>query len=101
MRRRLLIAALLLGMLSGCGAQAADSTPQNASAVPSAGESFAEGEPGGTEALAARPGVSATAKATSAPPAGSAGQAPTATFATTSSTFTFTRAGRTLRTVVW
>ncbi|WP_433055892.1 alpha/beta hydrolase family protein [Dactylosporangium sp. CS-033363] len=96
MLRRLLTAALLLG-LAGCGTQAAaDNAPP--SSAPSVETST--GEPGGNGALGARATTSASAKATTAPAANS-GKAPTQTFAIASSQFTFTRAGRTLRTVVW
>ena len=104
MRRRLLAAALLLATLSGCGAQAANGgapSQSPASAPVASDETFTDD---GSGALAARAGASATPKATStagATPAAGSGRAPTQTFATTSSQFTFTRAGRTLRTVVW
>ncbi|WP_426509884.1 alpha/beta hydrolase family protein [Dactylosporangium sp. McL0621] len=101
MRRRLLMAALLLASLAGCGTQAANGAPGGVESAAPAGSdgSFTED---GSGALAARAGASATAKgATTTAPAASSGQAPTQTFATTSSQFTFTRAGRTLRTVVW
>nr|BFE63623.1 hypothetical protein GCM10020063_081490 [Dactylosporangium thailandense] len=99
-------AAILLAAfagLAGCGSQAANGGvpgSADASVAPSAVDgSFAEDGSGG---LAARAATSAPAKTTTATaPAGGGGKAPAQTFATTSSQFTFTRAGRTLRTVVW
>ncbi|WP_433214053.1 alpha/beta hydrolase family protein [Dactylosporangium sp. CS-047395] len=99
MLRRLLTAALLLG-LAGCGSTQASANGPTPSGAPSVAESFAD--PDGSGALAARAGASTSAAAkTTTAPAASSGKAPTQTFAITSSQFTFTRAGRTLRTVVW
>ncbi|MFI5906369.1 alpha/beta hydrolase family protein [Dactylosporangium sp. NPDC051541] len=102
MPRRLLIAALLLSTLAGCGTQAANGASPDPS--PSAsGESFAAAaeEPGANAGLAAQGTTPSAKAATTTAPAANSGKAPAQTFATTSSTFTFTRAGRTLRTVVW
>src|SRR4051794_24887576 len=99
MRRRLLMAAVLLATLAGCGSHVANGAPPESAAPVASDGSFTED---GSGALAARAGASATAKgATTTAPAAGSGKAPAQTFATTSSQFTFTRAGRTLRTVVW
>jgi dienelactone hydrolase len=108
MRRRLMTAALLLaafGGLTGCGDRSANGE------TPASAESPVAAAPGGGPAadalgnggLSAAGGATTTAGAarTTTAPAASAGKAPTQTFAVTSSQFTFTRAGRTLRTVVW
>ncbi|GAA3448569.1 alpha/beta hydrolase family protein [Dactylosporangium matsuzakiense] len=107
MRRRLLIAALVLSTLAGCGTQAANSAPASTPESPSAAaaaESFAGSDgsagPDGHAGLAAQ-GTTPSAKAATTAAAANSGKAPTQTFAITNSTFTFTRAGRTLRTVVW
>ncbi|WP_433613154.1 alpha/beta hydrolase family protein [Dactylosporangium sp. CA-139114] len=106
MRRRLVPAAILLAAfagLAGCGSRAANGgVPGSAdvSVAPSAVDgSFTQD---GTGGLAARATTSPSARtATTTAPASGGGKAPTQTFAVTSSQFTFTRAGRTLRTVVW
>ncbi|WP_432985082.1 alpha/beta hydrolase family protein [Dactylosporangium sp. CA-233914] len=107
MRRRLLTAAVLLaalGGVAGCGDRAADVSAEAsgaASPAESSAESFADAS--GTDALAAAGGASPTAaaRATTTAPAANSGKAPTQTFTVASTTFTVTRAGRTLRTVVW
>src|SRR4051812_14482251 len=102
MRRRLLIAALLLSALAGCGTEAANGASPEPS-VSASDESFAAAadDPGGNAELAAQPAATGASKApaTTTAPAANSGKAPTPTFALASRTFTFNRAGRTLRTV--
>ncbi|MGI5246994.1 alpha/beta hydrolase family protein [Dactylosporangium sp. CA-139066] len=94
---RLLAAAILLAGLSGCGAKAADGSTPAAAAESS--PSVSVEEDAGSGRLAAAGATTPSATKTSAA-ANSGGKAPTQTFAVATAQFTFTRAGRTLRTVV-
>ena len=102
MRMRGALAGLLLvATLAGCGAKAgnAEANPETSAPVEAGADA---GSADGTAALAAAGSVSASAPAagskSAAPPAA---KAPTQTFAVGVSQFTFSRAGRTLRTLVF
>ncbi|MFG2037641.1 alpha/beta hydrolase family protein [Dactylosporangium sp. NPDC048998] len=101
--RRLLIAALLLPVLAGCGGKAANGEIPGSVESPVVAASGdlvdAAGDPaemgtGGLSAAGATPSVATTTAAAGAL------KAPTQTFAVEVSQFTFTRSGRTLRTMV-
>jgi dienelactone hydrolase len=95
--RRLLAAGLFVLALAGCADKAPSGAPPS-SAPPSEVSAASSDAPAGTEGLAAA-GATPSGKASASAPGGAA-KAPTQTFAVGVSQFTFTRAGRTLRTMV-
>ncbi|WP_327006538.1 chlorophyllase [Dactylosporangium sp. NBC_01737] len=102
MRMRGAVAGLLLVVaLTGCGAKA-DKTDQSAQSAAESTDSAGSFDPAADSAQAALAAAgaspSASASKSAAPPAV---KAPTQTFAVGVSQFTFTRAGRTLRTLVF
>lgn len=104
-RRAIAVTAVLLSLLgaAGCAAKANGETPHSADASVSPSASpfpATDAEQTGADGLAAAGGGSASARpgaTTAAPPA----KAPAQTFAVGVSQFTFSRAGRTLRTLVF
>ncbi|GAA2377566.1 alpha/beta hydrolase family protein [Dactylosporangium salmoneum] len=99
---RLFAAAILLTSLAACGDKAANGSPEALdSSSPSSASSESPADDGGVGALGAAGATASPTAAKTSAAAASAGKAPTQTFAVASAQFTFTRAGRTLRTVVW
>jgi dienelactone hydrolase len=100
--RRSVAAALLLFALAGCGAKnangSAPDTATSSGASSSAEASTPLDDTGAAALAAAEASPSATKASTSAAPP--AATAPTATFATASTQLTFSRSGRSLRTVI-
>ena len=104
--RRALVAALLLLGVTGCAAKNADSAPSDqASSAPAATDAAeVAGEPGSgntaeAQLAAVSPPAGAKASTTAAAPPPPA-VAPTQTFSTATTSVTFSRSGRTLRTVI-
>lgn len=97
---RLLACVLLLTALAGCGTGAANGAAPAASGSPAVAPSGEPSNADGAGALAAASADPSAGRSSAAASGAAPGKAPTQTFPVAVSQFTFTRAGRTLRTMV-